>query len=86
VATGFLAGIGRLLTGAVVRHLAGDAPLDEAVEEIVLGAPRRYTRVELSEVSGIALDEASRLWRAVGFPEPATTPCCSPTGTSPPSG
>jgi adenylate cyclase len=65
----FLAGVGRLLTGAVVRHLAGDAPLDEAVEEIVLGAPRRYTRTELVEVSGIDLDEGRRLWRAVGFPE-----------------
>ena len=69
VGAGFLAGVGRLLTGAVVRHLVGDAPLDEAVEEIVLGAPRRYTRIQLSEVSGIDLDEGRRLWRAVGFPE-----------------
>lgn len=67
----FLAGVGRLFNGAVVRHLAGDAPLDEAVEEIVLGAPRRYTRSELADTAGLDLDDASRLWRALGFAEVA---------------
>lgn len=54
-----------------MRHPAGDGPLDEAVEEIVLGAPRRYTRGELAGTAGLDLDEASRLWRALGFPEVA---------------
>lgn len=67
----FLAGVGRLFHGAVVRHLAGDGSLDEAVEEIVLGAPRRYTRGELADTAGLDLDDASRLWRALGFPEVA---------------
>ena len=65
----FLAGVGRLWGGAVVRHLAGDASLDEAVEEIVLGAPRRYTRAGLSEAAELDLDEGRRLWRSLGFAE-----------------
>lgn len=65
----FVAGVGRLFNSAVVRHLAGDAPLDEALEEVVLGAPRRYTRIELSETAGLDLDEARRLWRSLGFAE-----------------
>ncbi|MHA6782650.1 adenylate/guanylate cyclase domain-containing protein [Pseudonocardia saturnea] len=65
----FLAGVGRLWGGAVVRHLAGDASLDEAVEEIVLGAPRRYTRAGLAEAADLDLDEGRRLWRSLGFAE-----------------
>lgn len=65
----FLAGVGRLWGGAVVRHLAGDASLDEAVEEIVLGAPRRYTRAGLAEAAELDPDEGRRLWRSLGFAE-----------------
>jgi adenylate cyclase len=65
----FLAGVGRLFNGAVVRHLAGDASLDEAVEEIVLGAPRRYTRLGLAEAAELDPDEGRRLWRSLGFAE-----------------
>lgn len=65
----FLAGVGRLFNGAVVRHLAGDASLDEAVEEIVLGAPRRYTRAGLAEAAEFDADEGRRLWRSLGFAE-----------------
>lgn len=61
--------MGRLWGGAVVRHLAGDAPLDEAVEEIVLGAPRRYTRAGLAEAADLDPDEGRRLWRSLGFAE-----------------
>jgi len=61
--------VGRLWGGAVVRHLAGDAPLDEAVEEIVLGAPRRYTRAGLAEAADLDPDEGRRLWRSLGFAE-----------------
>ena len=46
-------------------------PLDEALEELVLGAPRRYTRSEVSAAAGLDLDEARRLWSALGFPEAA---------------
>lgn len=69
VGRGFLAGVGRLFHGAVVRHVAGDGPLDEAVEEIVLGAPRRYTRAGLSEAADLDVDEGRRLWRSLGFAE-----------------
>ncbi|WP_225920738.1 adenylate/guanylate cyclase domain-containing protein [Pseudonocardia oceani] len=65
----FLAGVGRLFSGAVVRHVAGDGPLDEAVEEIVLGAPRRYTRAGLAEATDLDVDEGRRLWRSLGFAE-----------------
>lgn len=61
--------MGRLLNSATVRHLAGDGPLDEALEEVVLGAPRRYTRLELAEKAGLDPDEGKRLWRSLGFPE-----------------
>lgn len=49
--------------------MAGDGPLDEALEEVVLGAPRRYTRLELAEKAGLDPDEGKRLWRSLGFPE-----------------
>jgi adenylate cyclase len=48
-----------------------DRPLDEAIEEIVLGAPRRYTRLQVSEAVGLHLDEGRRLWRSLGFAEVA---------------
>lgn len=65
----FLAGVRRLFDGAVVRHLAGDASLDEAVEEIVLGAPRRYTWAGLAEAADLDPDDGRRLWRSLGFAE-----------------
>jgi adenylate cyclase len=71
--TGWLAGISRLITSAldsaVVRHAAGDGPLEGALEEVVLGASRRYTRAELVDATGLDPDEAGRLWRALGFAE-----------------
>ena len=48
-----------------------DRPLDEAIEEIVLGAQRRYTRLQVSEAAGLDLDEGRRLWRSLGFAEVA---------------
>jgi adenylate cyclase len=41
----------------------------EALEEAVLGAPRRYTRLELADAAGLDLDEVRRLWRSLGFAE-----------------
>ena len=46
-----------------------DHPLEAALEEAILGAPRRYTRTELAEAAGLDLDEGRRLWRSLGFPE-----------------
>jgi adenylate cyclase len=44
---------------------AGRAGLERAL----LGGSRRYTRVQVSELSGVPLDRAQRLWRALGFPD-----------------
>jgi adenylate cyclase len=40
-----------------------------ALEEAILGAPRRYTRAEIAAKAGLDLDEVRRLWRSLGFPE-----------------
>ncbi|MGH3329151.1 MAG: adenylate/guanylate cyclase domain-containing protein [Streptomycetales bacterium] len=39
----------------------------EALERLLLGGPRRYTRQELCDLAGVPLDEARRFWRALGF-------------------
>jgi adenylate cyclase len=44
-------------------------PLEEALEELVLGAPRRFTRLQVTEAAGLDPDEGHRLWRALGFAE-----------------
>jgi adenylate cyclase len=46
-----------------------EGPADEALEELVLGAPRRYTRRQVSEEAGLDLETGRRLWRSLGFPE-----------------
>jgi adenylate cyclase len=38
-------------------------------EETLLGGPRRYTRVQVSEATGVDRDRAHRLWMAMGFAE-----------------
>jgi adenylate cyclase len=47
-----------------------DAPQD-ALEELILGAPRRYTRQQIAERAGLDLETGRRLWRALGFAETA---------------
>jgi adenylate cyclase len=66
----WLAGLGRLLRGSP-PVVPADRPFDEALEEVVLGAPRRYTRLEVSEAAGLDLDEGRVLWRSLGFAEVA---------------
>ena len=39
----------------------------DSVETRLLGGPRRYTRLQVAEESGMRLDEVRRLWRALGF-------------------
>jgi adenylate cyclase len=46
-------------------------PESDQLEEILLGGPRKYTRVELAEKSGVPLDFSRRLWRAMGFADVA---------------
>ena len=49
-----------------------DAELTELVqrnvEEALLGGPRRYTRTQVAEQSGVPEAESRRLWTALGFP------------------
>jgi adenylate cyclase len=42
---------------------------EDALEELILGAPRRYTRQQVIEDAEIDLDTGRRLWRALGFAE-----------------
>jgi adenylate cyclase len=42
-----------------------------ALERTLLGGSRRYTRLQVAEETGVPLDRAQRLWRALGFPDVA---------------
>jgi len=44
-----------------------------AIDRILMPGDERYTRAELVEKVGFALDEARRYWRALGFPDTADT-------------
>ncbi|MGQ0479867.1 MAG: adenylate/guanylate cyclase domain-containing protein [Pseudonocardia sp.] len=63
----WLARLTRLLD--LGRLDAGDGASDTRVEELILGGPRRYTRAELLEQTGMDPDLAARLWRSMGFAE-----------------
>src|ERR1700712_2899314 len=39
----------------------------EALERLLLGGPRRHTRLQVAELSGVSLARTQRLWRALGF-------------------
>lgn len=41
--------------------------LQRRIERILLGGDRRYTRTEVAERSGVPLERATALWRALGF-------------------
>jgi adenylate cyclase len=43
----------------------------EALERLLLDGPRRYTRRQVAELSGMAPERTLRLWRALGFPDAA---------------
>lgn len=40
---------------------------DGALDELILGVPREFTRDELVEAAGLDPEESGRLWRALGF-------------------
>ncbi|MCB9417413.1 MAG: hypothetical protein H6522_09695 [Mycolicibacterium sp.] len=52
---------------------AADEPDEASPVEVItsglLAGEGRYTRLEVAERVGVPLDEARRLWRALGFPE-----------------
>src|SRR3954463_9488721 len=39
----------------------------DALERLLLEGPRRYTRVQVAELSGMPLERTRRLWRSLGF-------------------
>jgi adenylate cyclase len=41
------------------------------LEQLLLGGPRRYTRVEVARLAGVPLEQAIVLWRALGFADTA---------------
>ena len=43
----------------------------EALERLLLDGPRRYTRAQVAELSGMPLERTRRLWRALGFADTA---------------
>lgn len=51
------------------RPVVTDPPLVDPLP--VLGAPLRWTKAEVAELSGVDEASAARLWLALGFPEPA---------------
>jgi adenylate cyclase len=50
-----------------VDALAGDDPLALRLEQMILGAERRYTPFQAARSAGVSMDLASRFWRAMGF-------------------
>jgi adenylate cyclase len=43
----------------------------DALERLLLDGPRRYTRLQVAELSGLPLERTRRLWRALGFADSA---------------
>jgi adenylate cyclase len=43
----------------------------DALERLLLDGPRRYTRHQVAELSGLPLERTQRLWRALGFADSA---------------
>jgi adenylate cyclase len=42
-------------------------PIEQRLEELLLGGKRRYTRLEVTERSGIPQERARELWHSLGF-------------------
>jgi adenylate cyclase len=45
--------------------------VSEPLERLLLGGPRRYTRLDVARLAGVPLEQASQLWRALGFADTA---------------
>jgi adenylate cyclase len=48
-------------------ELPSNESMIEEIDAAIVG-PRRYTRQQTTDESGVAFDRATRLWRAMGFP------------------
>lgn len=47
--------------------MTSGVPMIDELGDVILG-PRLYNRAETSEQSGVGFEQATRLWRAMGFP------------------
>ena len=52
---------------------AADHRTAEELDALLLGAPRRWTRDEVTRMTGVPLDRARRYWRALGFTDTGGT-------------
>ena len=48
-----------------------DSAVREALERLLLGGPRRLTRLQVAEAAGMPPERTQRLWRALGFADAA---------------
>lgn len=64
-----LARLGLLSASDVELAPEDDVSPEEMISRGLLAGVGRYTRLEVAEQAGVDLDEARRLWRALGFPE-----------------
>ncbi|MGY1713795.1 adenylate/guanylate cyclase domain-containing protein [Geodermatophilus sp. SYSU D01106] len=48
-----------------------DPDVRESLERLLLGGPRRLTRLEVAAAAGMPPERTQRLWRALGFPDVA---------------
>lgn len=55
--------------GRPVADSAAASGLADAIEAVLLGGPRKYTRTQLEERSGMDAELARQLWRSMGFAE-----------------
>lgn len=44
-----------------------DRPVEQRIEELLLGGPRRYTRAEVAELAAVPQERARDLWHSLGF-------------------
>lgn len=54
-------------TGVMAESGELNEVVDAALERALLGGPRKYTRSQVSELSGVPVERARKLWVALGF-------------------
>ncbi|MFE7743897.1 adenylate/guanylate cyclase domain-containing protein [Nocardia sp. NPDC057455] len=54
-------------TGGVIESGDVTEVVDAVVEQSLLGGPRKYTRTQVAELSGVSVERAEKLWVALGF-------------------
>ena len=57
------------MKGSDPHDRAGDGPAPEDLERAILGQAPTFNAEEIAARTGVSIEEARRLWRALGFPE-----------------